>query len=83
MLYVQQGDEPGDGDPIAGLADSPSLAFLIVAAVNALPGCVEPCGFGCEIGPAHCAWLHEPSHKPGWHGPDECPWTAAAGGGVP
>lgn len=35
MLYLQQGDEPADDDPIVGLVDTPELAALIVAAVNA------------------------------------------------
>jgi hypothetical protein len=35
MLYQQAGDEPADDDPIVGLVDTPELAALIVAAVNA------------------------------------------------
>jgi hypothetical protein len=35
MLYQQQGPEPADDDPIIGLVDTPELAALIVAAVNA------------------------------------------------
>lgn len=35
MLYEQVGDEPADDDPIIGLVDTPELAALIVAAVNA------------------------------------------------
>ena len=35
MLYQQVGDEPADDDPIVGLVDTPELAALIVAAVNA------------------------------------------------
>jgi hypothetical protein len=35
MLYRQLGDEPADDDPIIGLVDTPELAALIVAAVNA------------------------------------------------
>jgi hypothetical protein len=35
MLYLQQGPEPADNDPIIGLVDTPELAALIVAAVNA------------------------------------------------
>jgi hypothetical protein len=35
MLYRQLGSEPADDDPIVGLVDTPELAALIVAAVNA------------------------------------------------
>jgi hypothetical protein len=35
MLYRQTGGEPADDDPIIGLVDTPELAALIVAAVNA------------------------------------------------
>lgn len=35
MLYIQRGDEPADDDPVIGLVDTPELAALIVAAVNA------------------------------------------------
>ncbi len=35
MLYIQRGAEPADDDPIIGLVDTPELAALIVAAVNA------------------------------------------------
>jgi hypothetical protein len=52
MLYEQRGPEPADDDPIIGLVDTPELAALIVAAVNAYegsPGTLassEPCGSG-------------------------------------
>jgi hypothetical protein len=35
MIYEQRGPEPADDDPIVGLVDTPQLAALIVAAVNA------------------------------------------------
>ena len=35
MLYEQRGPDPADDDPIVGLVDTPELAALIVAAVNA------------------------------------------------
>lgn len=35
MLYHQLGTQPADNDPIIGLVDTPELAALIVAAVNA------------------------------------------------
>jgi len=35
MLYQQLGPEPADDDPVIGLVDTPELAALIVAAVNA------------------------------------------------
>lgn len=38
MLYEQRGAEPADDDPIIGLVDTPELAALIVAAVNAYGG---------------------------------------------
>jgi hypothetical protein len=38
MLYRQLGDAPADDDPIIGLVDTPELAALIVAAVNAFEG---------------------------------------------
>jgi hypothetical protein len=75
MLYEQPGPEPADDDPIIGLVDTPGLAALIVAAVNALPDCAGPCDTDCESGPAHCRWLHLPGHEPGWHAPGECPLT--------
>lgn len=41
MLYLQAGDEPADDDPIIGLVDTPELAALIVAAVNAYRPCQQ------------------------------------------
>ena len=42
------------------------------------PECFQPCDPDCEAGPAHCYWIHEPNHKPGWHSPDDCPvWVAS------
>lgn len=38
MLYEQRGERPADDDPIVGLVDTPELAALIVAAVNAYSG---------------------------------------------
>jgi hypothetical protein len=38
MLYEQRGEHPADDDPIVGLVDTPELAALIVAAVNAWTG---------------------------------------------
>jgi hypothetical protein len=34
--------------------------------------CPDPCDDDCEIGPEHCLWHHQPSHKRGWHDPAEC-----------
>ena len=44
MLYEQRGPEPAGDDPIIGLVDTPELAALIVAAVNAW----RPEGDGCR-----------------------------------
>jgi len=41
------------------------------------PACFHPCDPDCEVGPAHCYWIHEPNHKPGWHSQDDCPVWAA------
>lgn len=37
------------------------------------PACLFPCDPDCESGRVHCRWVHEPSHKPGWHSPADCP----------
>jgi hypothetical protein len=37
------------------------------------PACIQPCDADCEVGPAHCYWVHELNHKPGWHSQDDCP----------
>jgi hypothetical protein len=37
------------------------------------PGCFQSCDPDCEAGPAHCHWVHEPNHKPGWHSQADCP----------
>lgn len=34
-VYIQRGDGPSQGDHLIGLMDTPALAALIVAAVNA------------------------------------------------
>jgi hypothetical protein len=75
-LYLHQDDDPdGDGVDVGRVDHSAGLAWLVCVAFNALPGCVELCDEDCEVGPAHCYWVHEPSHKPGWHRPDECPFA--------
>lgn len=33
-LYLQRGDQPGDGDQLVGMMDTPELASAVVAAVN-------------------------------------------------
>jgi hypothetical protein len=35
-IYLQVGDEPSDDDVLVGVMDTPELAALAVAAVNAL-----------------------------------------------
>ena len=76
-LYRQLGPEPDDGDPLIGLVDKPEYAALIVAAVNALPDCVQPCRFICRSGPAHCRYRHVADRMPGWHSQEECPWPGS------
>jgi hypothetical protein len=34
--------------------------------------CPAPCDADCEAGPVHCAWIHQPWHKPGWHSAAQC-----------
>ena len=35
--------------------------------------CLLDCDPDCESGPRHCWWIHQPSHKRGWHSPADCP----------
>jgi hypothetical protein len=37
------------------------------------PECFQSCDPDCEVGPAHCEWVHTPNHKPGWHSQADCP----------
>ena len=38
------------------------------------------CDADCEIGPSHCSWHHQPSHKRDYHDPGHCDrvWGAAS-----
>ena len=58
MLYEQRGEQPADDDPIIGLVDTPELAALIVAAVNAYTD-------GLAIDPTLGGKLHDVHGGPG------------------
>jgi hypothetical protein len=75
-LYLHEDDDPGGDGVDVGRVEVTGLAYLICTVFNAaLPECAALCDEDCEAGPAHCVWVHEPSHKPGWHGPGECPFA--------
>ncbi len=60
MLYQQLGPEPADDDPVIGLVDTPELAALIVAAVNA---CTPP---GTDVPVAPWPDLYPDRRAPGY-----------------
>jgi hypothetical protein len=66
--------------PALGAIPAEAVAVVPVArlaAVLASP-CIDTCDADCENGPVHCTWIHDPSHKPGWHSPEDCPAAAVA-----
>jgi hypothetical protein len=37
--------------------------------------CLATCDPDCEVGDVHCWFVHLPSHKPGWHTAENCPFA--------
>jgi hypothetical protein len=62
-----------DGKPVLMCLLHTKEAGAVTRLPLAKPECIQPCDPDCEAGPAHCDWIHEPNHKPGWHSRDDCP----------
>jgi hypothetical protein len=67
-----------DGQPVLLCFFHTREAGAVTPLPETRPECFQPCDKDCEAGPAHCEWVHSPSHKPEWHSQDDCPVWAAA-----